>query len=101
MAIKLKQYLENSWYRWASQDRQSGYAAQFQYWENVNIRDMRNGVCLSWGATDVDTYSSEFSLFTYDWLLLTVDKSWKVKEAGWSLLWDIEEHFNSSQLWTQ
>ena len=101
MAIKLKQYLENSWYRWASQDRQSGYAAQFQYWENVNIRDMRNGVCLSWGATDVDTYSSEFSLFTYDWLLLTVDKSWKVKEAGWSLLWDIEEYFNPTPLWIE
>ena len=48
---KLKQYLENSWYRWASQDRQTRYAAQFQYWENVNIRNMKNWVCLSWWVT--------------------------------------------------
>lgn len=83
MSIKLKQYLENSWYRWASQDRQSWYAAQFQYWENVNIRDMRNGVCLSWGATDIRTYSDEFSFFTY-WVqsvvwLYTVDLKWDIR----------------------
>lgn len=78
MAIKLKQYLENSWYRWASQDRQSGYAAQFQYWENVNIRDMKNWVCLSWGATDIDTHSYKFSYFNYNWWLYIVDSEWKV-----------------------
>lgn len=82
---KLKQYLENSWYRWASQDRQTGYAAQFQYGENINIRDMKNGVCLSGWSTDVATYSDEFSFFTY-WthsvvLLYTVDLKWDIRRG--------------------
>jgi len=93
MAIKLKQYLENSWYRWASQDRQSWYAAQFQYWENVNVRDMKNWVCLSWGSTDVTTHSEEFSYFTIGWLPFIVDEKWVIYEItdSWITLFkDIE-----------
>ena len=75
--IKLKQYLENSWYRWASQDRQTWYAAQFQYGENINIRDMKNGVCLSWWRTDVSTKSKPFNYFTYKNNLYYVDADWK------------------------
>lgn len=83
--VKLKQYLENSWYRWASQDRQTWYAAQFQYGENINIRDMKNGVCLSWGSTDVgSTYNYEFSYFTYEWKLYSVDRVWIVRDENWN-----------------
>lgn len=81
--VKLKQYLENSWYRWASQDRQTWYAAQFQYWENVNIRDMKNGVCLSWGSTDVGwAFNYPFSYFTYEWDLYSVDRAWVVRDES-------------------
>ena len=106
MAIKLKQYLENSWYRWASQDRQSGYAAQFQYWENVNIRDMKNGVCLSWGATDIDTYEHEFSYFTASILwrtqLFMVDTAWNVYQANdGTLRCSLWVSFTSAPYWIQ
>jgi hypothetical protein len=81
--VTLKQYLENSWYRWASQDRQTWYAAQFQYGENVNIRDMKNGVCLSWGSTDVGwTFNYPFSYFTYEWDLYSVDRAWVVRDES-------------------
>lgn len=93
MAIKLKQYLENSWYRWASQDRQTWYAAQFQYGENVNIRDMKNGVCLSWWATDVKTLSNPFSFFTYQWDLYIVDSDGKVYDEDWTEVHDVNETF--------
>lgn len=82
--VKLKQYLENSWYRWASQDRQTWYAAQFQYGENINIRDMKNGVCLSWGSTDVGSVlNNEFSYFVYKWNLYTVDTRWTIRTVAW------------------
>lgn len=84
MAIKLKQYLENSWYRWASQDRQTWYAAQFQYGENINIRDMKNWVCLSWGRTDVSTKSKPFNYFTYKNHLYYVDSDWKIYDENWT-----------------
>ena len=106
MSIKLKQYLENSWYRWASQDRQSWYAAQFQYWENVNIRDMRNGVCLSWGATDIRTNSNEFSYFTASILwkttLFMVDTAWDVYnvESG-AQVCNINKTFTYAPIWMQ
>ena len=90
MAIKLKQYLENSWYRWASQDRQTWYAAQFQYGENINIRDMKNGVCLSWGSTDLNkTFNYDFSFFTYDWDLYTIDKVWVIRDIEWTTKCDL------------
>lgn len=86
----LKQYLENSWYRWASQDRQTWYAAQFQYGENINIRDMKNGVCLSWGSTDVGSaVSYEFSYFTYKWDLYTVDRVWVIRDSTWATVYNI------------
>ena len=107
MAIKLKQYLENSWYRWASQDRQTWYAAQFQYWENVNIRDMKNGVCLSGWATDVKTYSDEFSYFTF-WnfwqkTLYIVTEEWEVYTESWTRIddWDINKSFQRPPIWIQ
>lgn len=106
MAIKLKQYLENSWYRWASHDRQSWYAAQFQYWENINIRDMRNGVCLSWGATDVRNVSSEFSYFTWgmrwrqDLFMVTMD--WKIYNVEtWTQVLNLETNFFFPPIWIQ
>jgi len=85
MAIKLKQYLENSWYRWASQDRQTWYASQYQYWYWVNTRDMKNGVCLAWWATDVvKNITSPFSYFTYWGNLYYVTASWIIYDATWT-----------------
>lgn len=101
MAIKLKQYLENSWYRWASQDRQTWYAAQFQYGENINIRDMKNGVCLSWWATDVKSLTSPFSFFTYKWNLYSVDNAWKVYNSEWTVVYDISESFTWYPQWIE
>ena len=99
---KLKQYLENSWYRWASQDRQTWYAAQFQYGENVNIRDMKNGVCLSWWATDLDkTFSSPFSFFTYKADLYMVDADWKVYDEEWTVKYDVNETFVWAPVWIE
>lgn len=103
---KLKQYLENSWYRWASQDRQSWYAAQFQYGENVNIRDMKNGVCLSWWATDIDVIGDEFSYFSWSSKLLAVDVEWHVYDVLESWLdhiseWDIWESFDRIPFWIE
>lgn len=83
---KLKQYLENSWYRWASQDRQTWYAAQYQYGYGVNTRDMKNWVCLAWWATDSETqYSDPFSFFTYNSWLHYIDASWKIYDDEWTL----------------
>lgn len=116
---KLKQYLENSWYRWASQDRQTGYAAQFQYWENINIRDMKNGVCLSWWATDLGTHNCAFSYFNIWNILYIADVEWNVYSVDtdtWALtlicsislqydfavppIW-IEYHENMYVIWDQ
>lgn len=100
MAIKLKQYLENSWYRWASQDRQMWYASQFQYWENVNIRDMKNGVCLSGWATDKNTtHSTKFSFFEYTRILMYVDMLWNVYAEDWTLQFPINENFSQLPFW--
>ena len=81
---KLKQYLENSWYRWASQDRQTWYAAQFQYWENVNVRDMKNWVCLSWWKVDNWSRWKDFRYFTYWWGLYTVTTDWVIQDINWT-----------------
>jgi len=80
---KLKQYLENSWYRWASQDRQTGYAAQYQYWYWVNTRDMKNGVCLAGWQTDVSTKNNPFSYFTFGGNLYYVDSEWIIYDKDW------------------
>lgn len=89
---KLKQYLENSWYRWASQDRQTWYAAQFQYWENINIRNMKNWVCLSWWTTkrelDSNTWQIaycakwEYMIRVYLWSKTTTLQSSNVPEIN-------------------
>lgn len=102
MAVKLKQYLENSWYRWASQDRQTWYAAQFQYGENINIRDMKNWVCLSWWSTDLNkTFSWPFSFFTYQWDLYIVDNKWKVYDEDWTQVYDVNETFIWAPQWIE
>ena len=81
---KLKQYLENSWYRWASQDRQTWYAAQYQYWYGVNTRDMKNWVCLAWWQTDVvKNKTKPFTYFTYQSKLYYVDSDWKIYNDAW------------------
>lgn len=82
---KLKQYLENSWYRWASQDRQTWYAAQFQYGENVNVRDMKNWVCLSGWSTKVCNQSAEFSFFTSWAHLYTINGNWQIIDSEWNV----------------
>lgn len=84
MALKTKQYLENSWYRWASQDRQTWYAAQYQYGYGVNTRDMKNWVCLAWWATDVTTKNKVFYYFTYASKLYYVDKDWNIYDSTWT-----------------
>ena len=85
--VKLKQYLENSWYRWASQDRQTWYASQYQYWYWVNTRDMKNWVCLAWWATNVvNNVTSPFSYFTYWWNLYYVTASWIIYNSTWTVM---------------
>jgi hypothetical protein len=81
---KLKQYLENSWYRWASQDRQTWYAAQYQYGYGVNTRDMKNWVCLAWWATDDEwfTSTSSFHYFSVGSYLYALTSWWEVKDAA-------------------
>lgn len=83
---KLKQYLENSWYRWASQDRQTWYAAQYQYGYGVNTRDMKNWVCLAWWATDSETQSDyRFIYFYNDGNLYTFNTNWEIADINWTI----------------
>ena len=83
---KLKQYLENSWYRWASQDRQTWYAAQFQYGQWVNVRDMKNWVMLAGWQTDVvENKTSPFNYFTWWAELYYVDADGKIYDEDWTL----------------
>lgn len=84
----LKQYLENSWYRWASQDRQTWYASQYQYWYWVNTRDMKNGVCLAWWYTDVATKTSPFSYFTWNSELYYIDANGIIYDKNWNQMLD-------------
>lgn len=81
--VKLKQYLENSWYRWASQDRQTWYAAQYQYGYWVNTRNMKNWVCLAWWQTNVSTKDNPFSYFTFGSILYYVDSEWIIYDEEW------------------
>lgn len=103
MAIKLKQYLENSWYRWASQDRQTWYAAQFQYWEWINIRDIKNWVCLAAAPVVVFSITSEFIFFEYDANLYCLDKLWDILDSSWTILLTIPSfipnQMNAQQFW--
>jgi hypothetical protein len=82
--VILKQYLENSWYRWASQDRQTWYASQYQYWYWVNTRNMKNWVCLAWWQTDVTTKTSPFTYFTCWSELYYVDAAGKIYDVEWT-----------------
>lgn len=82
--VKLKQYLENSWYRWASQDRQTWYASQYQYWYWVNTRHMKNWVCLAWWQTDVAIKTYPFNYFTYGEKLYYVDSQGKIYDKDWT-----------------
>jgi len=93
---KLKQYLENSWYRWASQDRQTWYAAQFQYWENVNVRDMKNWVCLSWWKTKVQDVWDQFTYFTSWNYLYIIDADWHILDMEWNTKLTISEMSNDT-----
>jgi len=45
--MALKQFLEKTWNRWQSEDKSVWYKGQFQYWANINIRDLKNWFCLS------------------------------------------------------
>lgn len=86
---KLKQYLENSWYRWASQDRQTWYAAQYQYWYWVNTRDMKNGVCLAWWKTQPAwwTLNKKFIYFVYSWDLYMFTEWWDIIDtSNWNVM---------------
>ena len=102
---KLKQYLENSWYRWASQDRQTWYAAQFQYWENINVRNMKNWVCLSWWTTkrtlSWDTWQIAYCakadslIRVYLWSKTTTLKNGIAPEVSWKTL------NTTREIWTE
>lgn len=92
----MKQYLENSWYRWASQDRQNWYAAQFQYWEWINVRDMKNWVCLAWWATDESfTFNSAFKYFSIGSGLFIFTSWWDVVNAeNWTVMCSVSASGN-------
>ena len=96
---KLKQYLENSWYRWASQDRQTWYAAQFQYWENINIRDMKNWIMLSWWESTPVEYSDYFSYFTHWTELYTVWDDGKIRDKDWTVKCSLTLSFPVLTMW--
>ena len=83
--VAVKQYLENSWYRWASQDRQTWYAAQYQYGYGVNTRDMKNWVCLAWWEHEIDNFSSWINVFTAFWDIYYINWEWKIYDENWTL----------------
>lgn len=43
----VKRYYENNWSLWQSEDPSVWYRWQFQYSNNINIRNIKNGFCLS------------------------------------------------------
>jgi hypothetical protein len=92
---KLKQYLENSWYRWASQDRQTGYAAQYQYWYWVNTRDMKNGVCLAWWSKLALDVGEKFVYFCRQNKLYTLSYSWVIRDMEWTVKCTISSFWNN------
>ena len=94
MAIKLKQYLENSWYRWASQDRQTWYAAQYQYGYGVNTRDMKNWVCLAWWDNYVMSITEKFVYFCRQNTLYTLSYDWIIRDMEWTVKCTITSFWN-------
>lgn len=80
--VAVKQYLENSWYRWASQDRQTWYAAQYQYGYGVNTRDMKNWVCLAWWKEELNTFSTWINVFTAFWDLYYINGNWGIYDIN-------------------
>ena len=51
---------------------------------------MKNGVCLSWWATDLNkTFNYEFSFFTYNNWLYTVDKKWVIRDMAGNTEYDL------------
>lgn len=83
--VAVKQYLENSWYRWASQDRQTWYAAQYQYGYGVNTRDMKNWVCLAWGEDKIDDFNSWINVFTAFGNVYYINGNWDIYDEDWNL----------------
>lgn len=83
--LKLKQYLENSRYRWASQDRQTWYAAQYQYGFWVNTRDMKNWVCLAGWWTFVRSFNTWINVFTAFWNMYYINWDWDIYNENWTL----------------
>lgn len=92
--VKLKQYLENSWYRWASQDRQTWYASQYQYWYWVNTRDMKNWVCLAWWTTFVLDVWEKFVYFCRQSKLYTLSYSGVIRDMEWNVKCTISSFWN-------
>lgn len=83
--VLVKQYLENSWYRWGSQDRQTWYGSQYQFWYWVNTRDMKNWVCLAWWVKSTTTYDGKATYFVYQGKLYALTSTWKIVDtASWS-----------------
>lgn len=74
--------MENSWYRWGSQDRQTWYGSQYQFWYWVNTRDMKNWVCLAWWVKSTRTYDGKATYFVYNWKLYALTSSWKVIDTS-------------------
>lgn len=83
--VAVKQYLENSWYRWASQDRQTWYAAQYQYGFWVNTRDMKNWVCLAGWWTFVRRFNTWINVFTAFWNMYYINWDWDIYDESWTL----------------
>ena len=75
-----KQYLEKRWDRWISKDPFVWHKWQFQYWRNVNIRDIANWFALSSKLENTnDTSHNPTSRFIYVWY----DHSRLVKIETW------------------
>ena len=63
---------------------------------------MKNGVCLSWWATDLSkTFNYEFSFFTYNNWLYTVDKKWVIRDIGGNTEYDLNTTCQHLPHWIQ
>lgn len=86
--VAVKQYLENSWYRWASQDRQTWYAWQYQYGFGVNTRDMKNWVCLAWWGTFMRSFNTWINVFTAFWNAYYINGNGTIYNMNWTVMAD-------------
>jgi len=80
-----KQYLQNRWYRWMSQDRTVAYPYQFQYWRNINVRNEKGWVMLS---SRPHTYSTDGTGTKYSWLIQI--------QPAWSEYWSQNPEYTYS-----